>query len=141
MRESLHEFHAYVRDVFSSVAVDRALYISSLLILIVIISLGYSYRNRIKWERAKRLNDTRMREIRENQMKAWEKERVERAKITEADCDTSKDKEEEESQRKKINKLSWMSTNLNSHMNPHFSHISTYRPSVSKRYPCKKCCG
>lgn len=131
----------YVGTYLGSETLTRVVCVLLLLKLTLIVGVVlYCLRKRER-ERAKKLNDNRMKEIRENQMKAWEKERSEYVSSSESGKDSTKEGVDEESHKKKGSKLSWMSTNLNSHLNPHFSHISTYKPSVSKRYPCKKCCG
>ncbi|KAH8584112.1 uncharacterized protein ELE39_000400 [Cryptosporidium sp. chipmunk genotype I] len=141
MKEIIRGLHTVITKKLGSESLARALYILFLLKLVLFIGIGYYYSKKRKQERAKKLNDMRMREIRENQVKAWEKERSEYTSTSSKNDSNLEEDQKQEEIRKKKNKLSWMSANSNSHLNPHFSHLSTYRPSVSKRYPCKKCCG
>lgn len=141
MVEAKRSLQDYIGASLGSGTLSREVCVLILLKLVLIVGGVYYYVRRREREKSKKLNDKRMREIRESQMKAWEKERSEYVSSSEPKGDSEREEVDEETQKKKKSKLSWMSTNLNSHLNPHFSHISTYKPSVSKRYPCKKCCG
>ncbi|KAK6589994.1 hypothetical protein RS030_192881 [Cryptosporidium xiaoi] len=118
----------------------------SLTVLALVVTMGFCYYLylRKRNENIKRVNDMRMKRIREKQMEKWEKERNEcllNPDLKEKD-DNINSGEDDDSKRKKqrSNNFSRFNNN-NNHLNPHFSYISTYKPSVSKRYPCKKCCG
>ncbi|TRY52094.1 Uncharacterized protein CTYZ_00002171 [Cryptosporidium tyzzeri] len=140
MKEKIKTLHTIITEKLDSELLSKALYILFLLKLVMLIGFGSYYFNKRKQEKAKQLNDMRMRKIRENQIKVWEKDISEYTSANSKN-ESSLEEDQEENKQKKKSKLSWMSTNSNSHLNPHFSHLSTYKPSVSKRYPCKKCCG
>lgn len=141
MKEKIQELHTTITEKLGFGLSTKTLYILFLLKLLLFVGIGYYYYRKRKQNIAKKLNDTRMKEIRENQMRVWEKERSEYVNSSKDNSGFEEDQKDIHVQEKKISKLSWMSANTNSHLNPHFSHLSTYRPSVSKRYPCKKCCG
>ncbi|KAK9173148.1 hypothetical protein CmeUKMEL1_06600 [Cryptosporidium meleagridis] len=141
MKEKIETLHTVITEKLGSELLTRALYISILLKLVVLIGFGSYYFKKRKQEKAKKLNDMRMKKIRENQIKVWEKDISEYTSVSSKKDSSLEEDQKEENKRKKKSKLSWMSANSNSHLNPHFSHLSTYKPSVSKRYPCKKCCG
>ncbi|CUV05523.1 unnamed protein product [Cryptosporidium hominis] len=141
MKEKIETLHTVITEKLGSELLSRALYILFLLKLVMLIGFGSYYFNKRKQEKAKQLNDMRMRKIRENQIKVWEKDISEYTSANSKNESSLEEDQKEENKHKKKSKLSWMSANSNSHLNPHFSHLSTYKPSVSKRYPCKKCCG
>ena len=97
-------------------------------------------------ERIRRLNNARMKSIREKQITKWEEERSEYL----SNPDNKKREEKDDvdghetgNSRNSKSKLSYFTRASagNGHLNSSFSHLSTYKPSVSTRYPCKKCCG
>ncbi|KAH7647245.1 hypothetical protein FG379_002388 [Cryptosporidium bovis] len=115
----------------------------SLTVLALVVTMGFCYYLylRKRNENIRCMNDMRMKRIREKQMERWEKERNEyllNPDLKEKD-DNSNSGEDDDNKRKKQRSNNF--SRFNNHLNPHFSYISTYRPSVSKRYPCKKCCG
>ncbi|OII72227.1 uncharacterized protein cubi_01560 [Cryptosporidium ubiquitum] len=141
MRQRIQELHTTITEKLGSESLARVFYILFLLKSMLFVGIVYYYFRKREQDRTKKLNDKRMREIRENQMKVWEKERSEYVSSSKDNSSFEEERENVDKQKKKTNKLSWMSANTNTHLNPHFSYLSTYKPSVSKRYPCKKCCG
>ncbi|KAH8738827.1 hypothetical protein FG386_002282 [Cryptosporidium ryanae] len=114
-------------------------------LLVLTVGVCYYLYLRKRNRDIKRANDIRMRKIREKQMSEWEQERSERLLNSDSrEKEYNYDSDEEDGDKDKERKhksSSFGRSNNYSHLNPHFSYISTYKPSVSKRYPCKKCCG
>lgn len=109
------------------------------LLTVLMVAVSYSIYIHIMRKKMKRINDERMKSIREAQIKKWENET--RYSNLFKDKSDENNKEDNADNNIKKSKMSKTSISNNSHLNPHFSYLSTYRPSVSKRYPCKKCCG